>query len=94
MYIKEYAFTLIPENLKFLEIRHQTGSRANGKNTKSTVTNKIKNKKWAAEPTHPLLVFHEAGYEVNLVLTEGGQLEIYGYSNPSDAGGYSAQDAI
>jgi hypothetical protein len=67
MYIKEYAFTLNPENLKFLEIRHQTGSRANGKNTKSTVTNKIKNKKWAAEPTHPLRVFHEAGYEVDLV---------------------------
>lgn len=47
---------------------------------------------WAAELTHPLHVFQEAGYEVELVSTEGGQLEMDGYSNPKDSSGYSAHD--
>lgn len=49
---------------------------------------------WAAELTHPLWVFQEAGYEVELVSTEGGKLEMDGYSNPTDASGYSATDII
>lgn len=49
---------------------------------------------WAAELTHPLRVFQEAGYEVDLVSTEGGKLEMDGYSNPTDASGYSAHDVI
>ncbi len=49
---------------------------------------------WAAELTHPLLVFQEAGYDVELVSTEGGKLEMDGYSNPNDPSGYSAHDII
>lgn len=49
---------------------------------------------WAAELTHPLRVFQEAGYDVELVSTEGGKLEMDGYSNPTDASGYSASDVI
>ncbi len=49
---------------------------------------------WAAELTHPLRVFQEAGYEVELVSTEGGKLMMDGYSNPTDASGYSAHDVI
>lgn len=49
---------------------------------------------WVAELTHPLHVFQEAGYEVELVSTEGGKLEMDGYSNPTDASRYSAHDVI
>jgi putative intracellular protease/amidase len=49
---------------------------------------------WAAELTHPLRVFQEAGYEVELVSTEGGSLMMDGYSNPTDVSGYSAHDVI
>ena len=49
---------------------------------------------WAAELTHPLLFFQEAGYEVDLVSTSGGKLEMDGYSNPLDESGYSAYDVI
>lgn len=49
---------------------------------------------WAAELTHPLRVFEEAGYEVELVSTAGGKLEMDAYSNPTDASGYSAHDII
>jgi putative intracellular protease/amidase len=49
---------------------------------------------WAAELTHPLRVFQEAGYEVTLVSTEGGNLQMDGYSDPRDASGYSAHDII
>lgn len=49
---------------------------------------------WAAELTHPLRVFQEAGYEVELVSTEGGKLQMDGYSNPTDPSGYSAHDII
>ena len=49
---------------------------------------------WAAELTHPLRVFQEAGYEVELVSTEGGDLLMDSYSNPTDASGYSAHDII
>jgi putative intracellular protease/amidase len=49
---------------------------------------------WAAELTHPLRVFQEAGYEVDLVSTDGGALMMDAYSNPTDASGYSAHDVI
>lgn len=49
---------------------------------------------WAAELTHPMRVFQEAGYEIELVSTQGGKLEMDGYSNPIDASGYSAHDVI
>lgn len=49
---------------------------------------------WAAELTHPLRVFQEAGYDVELVSTEGGDLMMDGYSNPTDASGYSSHDII
>jgi putative intracellular protease/amidase len=49
---------------------------------------------WAAELTHPLRVFQEAGYEVEIASTEGGKIEMDGYSNPTDASGYSAHDVI
>jgi putative intracellular protease/amidase len=49
---------------------------------------------WAAELTHPLHVFQEAGYDVELVSTEGGKIVMDGYSNPTDASGYSAGDII
>lgn len=49
---------------------------------------------WAAELTHPMRVFQEAGYEIELVSTEGGKLMMDGYSNPTDPSGYSAHDII
>ena len=49
---------------------------------------------WAAELTHPLQVFKDAGYQVELTSTEGGKIEMDGYSNPTDASGYSAHDVI
>jgi putative intracellular protease/amidase len=49
---------------------------------------------WAAELTHPLAVLKEAGYEVEVTSTEGGKIEMDGYSNPTDASGYSAHDVI
>ena len=49
---------------------------------------------WAAELTHPLLVFQEAGYDVTIVSTKGGKLEMDNYSNPTDASSYAAHDII
>lgn len=49
---------------------------------------------WAAELTHPLHVFQESGYEVTLASTQGGEIEMDGYSNPTDDSGYSAHDVI
>ncbi|HSK13426.1 MAG TPA: type 1 glutamine amidotransferase domain-containing protein [Phnomibacter sp.] len=49
---------------------------------------------WAAELTHPLHAFKDAGYDVTLASTAGGKLEMDGYSNPLDASGYSAHDVI
>ena len=49
---------------------------------------------WAAELTHPLHVFQEAGYEVELASTKGGKIEMDTYSNPTDSSGYSAHDII
>ena len=47
---------------------------------------------WAAELTHPLRVFEEAGFEVELVSTAGGDLAMDQYSDPRDESGYSAHD--
>ncbi len=49
---------------------------------------------WAAELTHPLRVFQEAGYDVELASTSGGSIEMDGYSNPQDDSGYSAGDVV
>ncbi|HRY97888.1 MAG TPA: type 1 glutamine amidotransferase domain-containing protein [Bacteroidales bacterium] len=49
---------------------------------------------WAAELTHPMRVFLEAGYEVELASTEGGSIEMDAYSNPNDPSGYSSHDVI
>lgn len=49
---------------------------------------------WAAELTHPLRVFQEAGYDVELASTEGGAIQMDAYSDPRDPSGYSAHDVI
>lgn len=49
---------------------------------------------WAAELTHPMHVFEEAGYAVELVSTEGGKLDMDTYSDPTDPSSYSASDII
>ncbi|MEM9361434.1 MAG: type 1 glutamine amidotransferase domain-containing protein [Bacteroidota bacterium] len=49
---------------------------------------------WASELTHALFVFQEGGYEVDLVSTAGGKLEIDGYSDPTEPDSYSANDII
>ena len=49
---------------------------------------------WAAELTHPLHVFQKAGYDVELASTNGGAIEMDGYSDPLDESGYSAHDVI
>lgn len=49
---------------------------------------------WAAELTHPLHVFQEAGYEIDLASTEGGAIAMDAYSDPTDESGYSAHDVI
>ncbi len=49
---------------------------------------------WAAELTHPLHVFQEAGFEIELMSTEGGKVEMDGYSDPTDPNSYSGHDII
>ncbi|MFN4314363.1 MAG: type 1 glutamine amidotransferase domain-containing protein [Chitinophagaceae bacterium] len=49
---------------------------------------------WAAELTHPFYVFQEAGFEIEIMSTRGGKLEMDSYSNPTDPSGYSAHDII
>lgn len=49
---------------------------------------------WGAELTHPMLTFSEAGYESDIVSTEGGRVIMDAYSNPRDESGYSAHDVI
>ncbi len=49
---------------------------------------------WAAELCHPLLVFQEGGYGVDIASTAGGPVKIDAYSDPTDASGYSAHDVI
>ncbi|WP_299461668.1 type 1 glutamine amidotransferase domain-containing protein [uncultured Microscilla sp.] len=49
---------------------------------------------WAAELTHPLQVFQEAGYEITIASTAGGKIVMDGYSDPTDESGYSAHDVV
>jgi len=49
---------------------------------------------WAAELTHPLHVFQEACYDVELASTEGGKIVMDTYSNPTNESGYAAHDVI
>ena len=49
---------------------------------------------WAAELTHPLHVFQEAGFEVEVASTEGGEVLMDSYSDPTDESGYAAHDII
>lgn len=49
---------------------------------------------WWAEVTHPWWSFREAGYEVDVVSPAGGDLEADSWSDPRDAGGYSAHDVL
>ncbi len=49
---------------------------------------------WASELTHPLHVFQEAGYEVELASTDGGVIKMDSYSDPTDESGYSSHDII
>jgi putative intracellular protease/amidase len=49
---------------------------------------------WWAELTHPYWTFTEAGYEVDIVSPNGGDLQTDGYSDPEDESGYSAYDIL
>lgn len=49
---------------------------------------------WWAELTHPYWTFTEAGYQLEIVSPQGGDLVADGYSDPDDASGYSADDLI
>jgi putative intracellular protease/amidase len=49
---------------------------------------------WWAELTHPYWTLTEAGYHVDIVSPDGGHLSGDGYSDPTDASGYSADDLI
>ncbi|MEL6143237.1 MAG: type 1 glutamine amidotransferase domain-containing protein [Bacteroidota bacterium] len=49
---------------------------------------------WASELTHALWVFQETGFEVTLASTQGGQLAMDGFSDPTHESGYSAHDVI
>jgi putative intracellular protease/amidase len=49
---------------------------------------------WWSELTHPYWTLTEAGYHVDVVSPDGGHLAGDGYSDPTDASGYSADDLI
>lgn len=49
---------------------------------------------WWSELSHPYLIFHERGYEVELFSPDGGKVEADAMSDPRDASGYSADDLI
>jgi putative intracellular protease/amidase len=49
---------------------------------------------WWAELTHPYLEFQEAGYAIDIVSPEGGDLIGDGYSDPEDASAYAADDFV
>jgi hypothetical protein len=48
----------------------------------------------AAELTHPMHIFEQAGYTVEITSTAGGKIEMDAYSNPTDKSGYSSHDVI
>jgi putative intracellular protease/amidase len=49
---------------------------------------------WIAELSHPWFAFTEAGYTVDLVSPDGGDLMIDGFSDPRHESGYSAHDIL
>lgn len=49
---------------------------------------------WWAEVTHPYWTFTEAGYEVEIVSPNGGDLVADGFSDPEDESQYSAHDIL
>lgn len=49
---------------------------------------------WASELTHPMLAFRDAGYAVDITSTEGGAIQMDGYSDPMHESLYSAHDVI
>lgn len=49
---------------------------------------------WGSELTHPLFVFQEAGYKVEIASTKGGKIEMDSYSHPMHESGYASHDVI
>lgn len=49
---------------------------------------------WVAEISHPYDELVHAGYEVDIVSTDGGKIEIDSYSDPRHESGYSAKDIV
>jgi putative intracellular protease/amidase len=49
---------------------------------------------WWAELAHPYWAFTEAGYQVDIISPQGGDLVADGFSDPQDASGYSAHDIL
>lgn len=49
---------------------------------------------WWEELTDPYLTFVKAGYEVDIVSPDGGELYGDSYGDPRDASGYSAEDIV
>lgn len=49
---------------------------------------------WWAEMTHPWWTFKEAGYSVDIVSPDGGDLIGDGFSDPEDESGYSVGDIL
>jgi putative intracellular protease/amidase len=49
---------------------------------------------WAAEITHPYDELTHAGYQVDIVSTKGGNLELDAYSDPRHKSAYSADDIV
>lgn len=49
---------------------------------------------WAAELTHPYWEFTHAGYQIDIVSPNGGDLAFDSYSDPEDSSAYSAHDLL
>ena len=49
---------------------------------------------WLAEISHPYDELSHAGYDVEIVSTSGGKIEIDSYSDPRHESGYSAKDIV
>ncbi len=49
---------------------------------------------WMSELTHPYWEFSDAGYAVDIVSPDGGEIKFDSFSDPEDASGYSAFDYI
>ena len=49
---------------------------------------------WASELIHPYDALVKAGYRVTIASSQGGKVELDGYSDPRDASGYSKDDTL